>query len=80
LGKPSLGLSPCSASASQQSYSPPKKQLDIFHASPLKTSSGLQLTCRIHAGFKRLAIERGSGMNLNDPWVTALESLDAGKC
>jgi hypothetical protein len=34
----------------------------------------------MYAEFKRIAIERGSGMNLNDPWVTALELLDAGKC
>ncbi|NBR50043.1 hypothetical protein EBU02_14610, partial [bacterium] len=37
-------------------------------------------SCRMHSGFKCIAIERGSGMNLNDPWVTALELLDAGKC
>jgi hypothetical protein len=34
----------------------------------------------MYAEFKRIAIERGSGMNLNDPWVTALELLDAGNC
>jgi hypothetical protein len=33
----------------------------------------------MHAEFKRIAIERGPGMNLNEPWITAVESLDAGK-
>jgi len=58
-------------------------QVCLLHplsAYPSESFSGLQLMCLMYAEFKRIAIERGSGMNLNDPWVTALELLDAGNC
>jgi len=41
--------------------------------------SGLQLMCLMYAGFKRIAPEQDTGMDLNEPWITALELFNAGK-
>jgi hypothetical protein len=30
-------------------------------------------------GFKRIAPEQDIGMDLNEPWITALELFNAGK-
>jgi len=31
------------------------------------------------AGFKRIAPEQDTGMDLNEPWITALELFNAGE-
>jgi hypothetical protein len=33
----------------------------------------------MYAGFKRIAPEQDTGMDLNEPWITALELFNAGK-
>jgi hypothetical protein len=33
----------------------------------------------MYAGFKRIAPEQDIGMDLNEPWITALELFNAGK-
>ena len=40
--------------------------------------SGLQLMCLMYDGFKRIASEHDTGMDLNQPWITALELFNAG--
>jgi hypothetical protein len=40
---------------------------------PGESFSGLQLMCLMHAGFKRIAPEVDTGMDLNEPFLTALE-------
>ena len=52
-----------------------RKPREKIHLLSLPRRILIQLTCRMHSGFKCIAIERGSGMNLNAPWVTALELL-----
>lgn len=44
---------------------------------PDEEFSGLQLMCLMHAGFKRIAPEQDTGMDLNDSFVTALELFNA---
>jgi hypothetical protein len=39
-------------------------------AYPGESFSGLQLICLMYAGFKRIAPEQDTGMDLNDPWIT----------
>jgi hypothetical protein len=36
-------------------------------------------SCLIYAGFKRIAPDQDTGMDLNEPWIAALELLNAGK-
>ncbi len=43
---------------------------------PGETFSGLQLMCLMHAGFKRIAPEQDSGMDLDDPFLTALQLFE----
>ena len=38
-----------------------------------ETFSGLQLMCLMHAGFKRIAPEHDTGMDLEEPFLTALQ-------
>ncbi len=33
--------------------------------------------CLMYAGFKRIAPEQDTGMDLNEPWITALETREA---
>jgi hypothetical protein len=33
----------------------------------------------MYAGFKRIAPEQDTGMDLNEPWIIALGLLNAGK-
>jgi tetratricopeptide (TPR) repeat protein len=40
---------------------------------PGENFSGLQLMCLMHAGFKRIAPEQDTGMDLDDPFLTALQ-------
>ncbi len=44
---------------------------------PGETFTGLQLMCLMHAGFKRLAPEQETGMDLDAPFLTALELFTA---
>ena len=30
-------------------------------------------SCLMYAGFKRIAPDQNTGMDLNEPWITALE-------
>jgi hypothetical protein len=52
-----------------------------YQAAPAGMYSAFQRfsSCLMHAGFKRIAIERGSGLNLNDPWITPPDSIGAGE-
>jgi hypothetical protein len=36
-------------------------------------------SCLMYARFKRIAPEHETGMDLNQPWITALELFNAGK-
>jgi hypothetical protein len=36
-------------------------------------------SCLIYAGFKRIAPDQDTGMDLNEPWIAALELFNAGK-
>ena len=44
---------------------------------PGENFTGLQLMCLMHAGFKRLAPEHDTGMDLDAPFLTALELFNA---
>lgn len=46
---------------------------------PGETFSGLQLMCLMHAGFKRIAPEQETGMDLDAPFLTALELFQEGE-
>ena len=35
--------------------------------------------CLMVAGFKHIAPDQDTGMDLNEPWITALELFNAGK-
>ena len=53
-------------------YASPDKNYTL-RALPGETFSGLELMCLMHAGFKRLAPGEDTGMNLDEPFLTALE-------
>ena len=53
-------------------YASPEKKYTL-RALPGETFSGLELMCLMHAGFKRLAPGEDTGMNLDEPFLTALE-------
>ncbi|MEY4813059.1 MAG: hypothetical protein RLZZ162_132, partial [Verrucomicrobiota bacterium] len=53
-------------------YASPEKKYRV-RALPGETFSGLEMMCLMHAGFKRLAPGEDTGMNLNEPFLTALE-------
>ena len=36
-------------------------------------------SCLMYAGFKRIAPDQNTGMDLNEPWITALELFHVGK-
>ena len=48
-------------------------------AYPGESFSGLQLMCLMYAGFKRIAPEQDTVMDLNEPWITALELFNSRK-
>ena len=57
-------------------------QVCLFHplsAYPGESFSGLQLMCLMYAGFKRIAPEQDTGMDLKEPWITALGLFTVGK-
>lgn len=53
-------------------YADPEKKYHL-QSLPDEIFSGLQLMCLMYAGFKRFAPELDSGMDLNEPFLTALE-------
>jgi tetratricopeptide (TPR) repeat protein len=59
-------------------YSSPEPKYRLT-AYPEELFSGLQLMCLMYAGFKRIAPDQDTGMDLNEPWVAALELFNAGK-
>jgi hypothetical protein len=59
-------------------YANPEKKYTLS-AYPGESFSGLQLMCLMYAGFKRIAPEQDTGMDLNEPWITALKLFNAGK-
>ena len=52
---------------SRLDYAKPKKKYTLS-AYPGEYFSGLQLICLMYAGFKRIAPEQDTGMDLNEPW------------
>ncbi len=46
---------------------------------PDEQFTGLQMMCLMYAGFKRIAPEHDLGMDLNDPFLTALELFQTGE-
>ena len=44
---------------------------------PGEKFSGLQLMCLMYAGFKRIAPEQDTGMDLHEPFLTALDLFTA---
>ena len=59
-------------------YANPEKKYTLS-AYPGESFSGLQLMCLMYAGFKRIAPDQDTGMDLNEPWITALELFNVGK-
>ena len=59
-------------------YANPEKKYTLS-AYPGESFSGLQLMCLMYAGFKRIAPEQDTGMDLNEPWITALGLFNAGE-
>jgi hypothetical protein len=53
-------------------YANPEKKYTLS-AYPGESFSGLQLMCLMYSGFKRIAPDQDTGMDLNEPWITALE-------
>jgi tetratricopeptide (TPR) repeat protein len=59
-------------------YSSPEQKYRLT-AYPEESFSGLQLMCLMYAGFKRIAPDQDTGMDLNEPWLTALGLFNSGK-
>ena len=57
-------------------YADPEPKYTL-RALPGENFSGHQLMCLMHAGFKRLAPEHDTGMDLDAPFLTALELFHA---
>lgn len=53
-------------------YSAPDEKYEL-RTLPERKFSGLHLMCLMFAGFKRVAPEQDVGMDLNDPFLTALQ-------
>lgn len=64
-----LGRSGLDYSSAEKKYS--------LQAIPGETFSGLQLMCLMHAGFKRIAPDVESGMDLEEPFLQALKLFNA---
>ena len=71
------------ASEAWDFYSP-SFDLDVFVFSDGVVKLGaelgdeiLHLMCLMYAGFKRIAPEQDTGMDLNDPWISALGLFNA---
>lgn len=59
-------------------YASPEPKYTL-KALPGEQFSGLHLMCLMFAGFKRLAPEHDLGMDLEEPWLRALEMYQAGR-
>jgi len=59
-------------------YANPEKKYTLS-AYPGESFSGLQLMCLMYAGFQRIAPDQDTGMDLNEPWITALGLFNNGK-
>jgi Flp pilus assembly protein TadD len=59
-------------------YASPEKKYHLTTC-PGEMFSGHQLMCLMFAGFKRIAPDQDVGMDLNGPWVDALELFNSGK-
>jgi len=57
-------------------YANPEKKYTVS-AYPGESFSGLQLMCLMYAGFKRIAPDQDTGMDLNEPWLSALGLFNA---
>ena len=57
-------------------YASPEKKYTL-ETIPGQMFSGLQLMCLMHAGFKRIQPDLDSGMNLDEPFLTALQLFNA---
>jgi Tfp pilus assembly protein PilF len=53
-------------------YAAPEEKYEL-RSIPNRKFSGLHLMCLMYAGFKRIAPEHDLGMDLNEPFLTALE-------
>src|SRR6266496_5303705 len=58
-------------------YSDPAEKYEL-KTIPNRKFSGLHLMCLMFAGFKRVAPEEDVGMNLNEPFLTALQLHESG--
>jgi hypothetical protein len=59
-------------------YSSPEPKYHLT-AYPEASFSGIQLMCLMYAGFKRIAPDQDTGVDLNEPWLVALGLFNAGK-
>jgi hypothetical protein len=59
-------------------YASPEKKYHLTSC-PGESFSGHQLMCLMFAGFKRIAPDQDTGMDLNEPWVAALGLFTAGR-
>ena len=50
-----------------------------LRAIPGESSSGLEMMCLMHAGFRRIAPEMETGMDLDEPYLVALEMFELEK-
>lgn len=56
-------------------YASPEEKYEL-QSMPGRTFSGLHLMCLMYAGFKRVAPEQELGMDLHDPYLTALSLFE----
>jgi len=56
-------------------YASPEEKYEL-QSLPDRKFSGLHLMCLMYAGFKRIAPEQELGMDLNDPYLTALSLFE----
>jgi len=59
-------------------YANPEAKYQLT-AYPKESFSGLQLMCLMYSGFKRIAPDQDTGMDVNEPWLTARGLFNAGK-
>jgi len=59
-------------------YSDPAEKYEL-RTIPNRKFSGLHLMCLMYAGFKRVAPEEDAGMDLNEPFLTALQLHESGE-
>ena len=59
---------------------PPSLPLMSLRAACGRLPSQRPLACvHVYAGFNRIAPDQDTGMDLNEPWITALELFNAGE-